>query len=125
MSTQQEVLSHIRLQVNSQAADLGDCWAEGYESAQSNLTEKDNPYEVSTTEYQNWTEGWWAGFYEEEPIFGLNNNVAQLSTAAPVEAANESTWLSDRVRCWTGRVVKTAGVILASIAIIELADLAA
>jgi len=120
MNDKTEILPHIRLKFNIDNPSLEDCWAEGYESGQAEVTEKENPHEKDTPEFLQWREGWWAGFYGEEPIYELvarhqtNDLAPTIRGITREEAANEPLWKNEDLRKWTGRVVKIAGAIAAT-----------
>lgn len=65
----QTLLADLRLKLNIEHPALDDAWLEGYQNGHRNLTEASNPYRSGSEAYQYWREGWWAGFYGEEPIF--------------------------------------------------------
>ncbi len=66
-----ELLPYIKLQFNVSNPPLEDCYLEGYEAAHLEQAEGSNPYELTTMESQYWLDGWWAGFYGEEPCLDL------------------------------------------------------
>jgi hypothetical protein len=66
---EQNALSYAKLKLNVDVPDLDENWLDGYESAQHETPEESNPYQVGSAEYQQWNEGWWAGFFNEEKLF--------------------------------------------------------
>lgn len=64
-----ELLCYTKLSLHVHNPDLDDTWREGYEMAQNNCQDTSNPFETFTIEHEYWSEGWWAGFYNEEPLF--------------------------------------------------------
>ncbi len=45
------------------------CWMEGYYYGQQGADESLNPFKHDTVEHQYCSDGWWAGFYNEEALF--------------------------------------------------------
>ena len=69
MNEIQELLPDIKLRFNIDHPSLEECYLFGYECALANMTDEENPYREGTQEYEQWQEGWWAGFYDEKPVF--------------------------------------------------------
>lgn len=63
------VLPDIQLQFNIDHPSIEESYGYGYECATADLGEEANPYKLGTIESDHWIEGWWAGFYGEEPSF--------------------------------------------------------
>lgn len=63
------LLPHLRLQLNIKHPELEDCYVDGYECALAEIGEEENPFAENTPEHEHWQEGWWAGFYGEQPLF--------------------------------------------------------
>ncbi|MFY7697501.1 MAG: transmission trait enhancer LetE [Legionella sp.] len=85
------VLPDIKLRLNIAFPDLEDCYAQGYQSALDEVAEDANPYNIHSKESEQWLEGWWAGFYEEKPIYQsaeLTDEVCESITET--KAANDS-----------------------------------
>ena len=110
MNTEQQILSHLRLTLNVENPNFEECWAEGYLAAQGNQPEQTNPFDEGSSEGIQWSEGWWAGFYGEEPIYDIET--LQLSTLPSGEAANEPVWSKLDLKRW----VERAGAIAATVA---------
>ncbi len=74
------LLPHIKLRFNIEHPSYEECYIYGYECALGDVAEEDNPFRAGSPESEQWLEGWWAGFYGEEPLFSLdsleNNEVA-------------------------------------------------
>ncbi|MFC3908858.1 transmission trait enhancer LetE [Legionella dresdenensis] len=98
MNDTTEILSHLKLRLNIEHPDLEDCYIDGYESAVAELDEEANPFSAGTSEYNQWQEGWWAGFYGEEPLFTLAGKETMAETseaeADASGAANDSDYHS-------------------------------
>lgn len=68
MNELNQVLPDLKLRFNINHPDLDECYNEGYYSAVEEIEEGDNPYKLGTLEHEHWQEGWWAGWYREEPL---------------------------------------------------------
>ncbi|MFA5958887.1 MAG: transmission trait enhancer LetE [Tatlockia sp.] len=88
MSDTTELLGHIKLHFNVEHPSLEECYLHGYESAKEDETEEANPFKAHTAEHAHWQDGWWAGFYEEAPLFSYDEEPSQKE---PVTAANEDS----------------------------------
>ena len=66
------VLSSMRIALHANNPDINDIWLEGYESANDDIDNDDNPYPTDSEAHYHWQEGWWAGFYHEEPVFSYS-----------------------------------------------------
>lgn len=115
------LLPHLKLRFNIDHPELEDCYAYGYECARHEIAEEENPFTLGTLEYDNWQEGWWAGYYGEEPLYH--------SHAAPVvdkkHAANDGLFFFME-NSFVSNVLKITGAIAASALIgYQLLDLVA
>lgn len=73
MDAEVDILPHLRLQIALKHPNVEDCWSEGYECSQEDgLDESSNPYKDGSIENEQWREGWWAGFYGEEPLYEVS-----------------------------------------------------
>jgi ribosome modulation factor len=77
------ILPDLKLRFHVEHPTLEECYAYGYESALANIAEDDNPYAPNSLECEQWLEGWWAGFYNDQPLFD----------AVAIEAAEEDAAL--------------------------------
>lgn len=119
-----DLASHIRLKFNIDHPDYEECYTEGYEFAQNNLPEEDNPFAKDSKEYEYWMQGWWAGFYGEQASLLSQDNRPQLSLVSANQAANQEDWGKATPKQWAGRVAKIAGAIAVTVAALELIDMA-
>jgi len=69
MNEMNAVLSDVRLRFNIEHPSYEECYGHGYESAVSEIQLEDNPFKTGTAAYAQWSEGWWDGFYGEQPLF--------------------------------------------------------
>ncbi|MDI1352997.1 MAG: transmission trait enhancer LetE, partial [bacterium] len=63
------LLPHIKLRFNIEHPTYEESYMFGYECALSEVAEEDNPFRAGSPESEQWLEGWWAGAYEEKPLF--------------------------------------------------------
>lgn len=127
MDANKELLPYLKLKLELEHPNLEDCWHEGYYSVQLDLELEDNPYEEDSKEAEFWSQGWWAGFYEEPELSPKPLTVVSEGHFTKVnlpQAANESIWSSDNIKRWTCNVVKVATVVAMTVVAIEFLDLA-
>ena len=67
------VLGYSKIALHLNNPDIDDVWLEGFEAATSMQDESDNPYQADQAESEYWAQGWWAGFYGEQPLFDTNH----------------------------------------------------
>lgn len=68
------LLSLLKLRLHIEHPSVEESYVFGYEAAAAGLREEDNPFQQATREYEHWSEGWWAGFYGEPPLFSLETD---------------------------------------------------
>lgn len=112
MSDINKVLPDIKLRFNIEHPNLEECYAFGYECALAEIAEKENPYRPETIESEYWLEGWWAGFYGEQPIHELSAYVRE-KTEAVLHAANDEEYQAGKVGFFT-KVLEISGIIAIS-----------
>lgn len=83
------LLPHIKLQFNIDHPSYEECYLFGYECALSDVLEEDNPYKAGSSEAEQWSEGWWAGFYEEIPLFEMSNEIDEELIVLQEKPAND------------------------------------
>lgn len=88
MNDATELLPHIKLRFNMEHPSFEECYSFGYECAIAEVDEIDNPYREGSREYEQWQEGWWAGFYGEKPLFELADS-SDLTLLSKHDAAND------------------------------------
>ncbi|NCT57615.1 MAG: transmission trait enhancer LetE [Legionella sp.] len=86
MNELMDVMPDIKFRFHVDYPTLEECYAYGYESARAGVSEDENPYGVTSHNYEQWSEGWWAGFYEDQPLFTFDaehpeDNAAALTSA--------------------------------------------
>ncbi|MDF1757463.1 MAG: transmission trait enhancer LetE [Legionellaceae bacterium] len=69
MSDTKALLPHVKLRFNIEHPTVEESYRFGYECALADVTEEDNPFALGSREGEHWNDGWWAGFYGEEPLF--------------------------------------------------------
>lgn len=92
MNDTNALLPHIRLRFNIEHPNYEECYLYGYQCALAEVAEEDNPFREGSQEAEQWIEGWWAGFYGEEPLFELDGTLKeeQENTRVTEVAANDS-----------------------------------
>ena len=124
MSDMTTLLPDLRLRFNIEHPTFEECYMFGYECAQIEISEHENPYRLGSKESDQWLEGWWAGFYGEQPMFegSLNNQEDQDKL---FEAANDTSYY-DQFGVFFAKVMEITGVIAVSAAVgYQLIDLVA
>lgn len=120
---EQQALASAKLILNTQLFDLEDTWSQGYEASQSALTELDNPYDKQTKAHHYWQEGWWAGTYNETPLF----EVACASSQIDVNTLIEQPSLQEKpfdYKTFIRRTIQFSSVAVIAAVGLELADVA-
>ncbi len=105
------LLPHLKLHFHVDHPTLEECYAYGYESALANLHEDDNPYQLNSPEREQWLEGWWAGFYNDQPLFSFE--MEPESNQSVLEPANDDTYHTENNHYFL-RALEIAGVIAVS-----------
>ena len=80
-----QVLANLRLKLHLEYPDLEDCYVDGYACSLAGLSEETNPYLLDSIEGNYWTDGWWAAFYEEKPLFNLEGPTVAAAQPKPHE----------------------------------------
>lgn len=83
------LLSHMKLQFNIEHPDYEECYSFGYECALAEISEENNPFKSGSQQADQWAEGWWAGFYGEEPLFE-SENLSIEEDELQTKSANDS-----------------------------------
>ena len=112
MSELTALLPHVKFHFNVEHATLEECYTYGYACAIAEVSEEENPYRPTSSERDQWLEGWWAGFYGEEPLFNWEDHVMSSDESDP-HAVNDGFYHELREGYLT-RVLEIAGVIAVS-----------
>ncbi|CEK11925.1 hypothetical protein [Legionella hackeliae] len=110
------LLPHIKLRFDIEHPNLEECYAYGYECALAEVGEEANPYHQGSAENEQWSEGWWAGFYGEKPLFELAEELLEPEVNEK-DAANDYTYnaISSLVSAsFLSKVLKITGAIAAT-----------
>lgn len=81
MSDTKVLLPHIKLHFNVEHPTLEESYLYGYECATYDVSEEENPYIQGTKEHEQWSDGWWASFYGEDPLFTTSSIEPELTPA--------------------------------------------
>lgn len=105
------LLPHLKFHFHVDHPTLEECYAYGYECALADIQEDDNPYQLNSPKREQWLEGWWAGFYNEQPLFSFA--IEPENNHAVLEPANDSAYHPEQSSYFL-RVLEIAGVIAVS-----------
>ena len=72
MNELNQLLSYLKLRVNIDYPTYEEIYLFGYDCAKAQLAEDENPYKEGSKQHAQWQEGWWAGFYQEKPLFNMD-----------------------------------------------------
>jgi len=123
MHKSDDVLAYTQLMFRIRHPNLEECWIEGYLAGQRNWTESQNPYERGSLENEHWEQGWWVAFYGELPQYTFEEGHHRHSSKQ--EVANEPFVDAEGIKPgWTGKVVRIASAIAATVIAVELLDIA-
>lgn len=89
MNDTTELLPHIKLRFNIEYPTFEECYAYGYECARVEVNEDENPYPYGSKESEQWSEGWWAGFYGEDAIASITDELDERGSNVPPVANDE------------------------------------
>lgn len=111
MNEMTALLPHLKLRFHVEHPTLEECYAYGYECAMADIPEDDNPYQLGSAEREQWLEGWWAGFYNDQPLFSFE--VLPEDAAPALDSANDVVYHKEQTH-YLLRVLEIAGVIAVS-----------
>jgi ribosome modulation factor len=115
-----ELLPDIKLRFSIEHPNFEDCYRDGYRAALIDLSDEDNPFQLSSKESDQWLEGWWAGFYGETPLYE-----PILDTDHPVTAANDQVY-HDSMADFFEKLLEITGILAVSAVVgYQLIDLVA
>lgn len=112
MSEHNDVLPHVKLHFNLAHPNLEECYSYGYLCAVSEVSHDENPYKANTKEADQWSEGWWAGFYQEDPLFTEEDAVSSPEDT-DLTAVND-TFFTEIRESYLTKVLEIASVIAVS-----------
>lgn len=119
------VLPDLALRLNMDHPDYEEAYCFGYECAEAGMSEQDNPFRVGKSGYEPWLEGWWAGFYGEEPLFVMEKTLEDTLTVDSITAANDTEYHHDFGRYWS-KFLTITGALTATVLIgYQIIDLVA
>ena len=119
------LLADVKLRFTIEHPSFEECYAYGYECAIAELSEANNPFSPASRESEHWLEGWWAGFYGEQPLFDLGNMDLSQDNMNKLEAANDKFY-QDSMTCFFVKVMEITGIIAVSAAVgLQVLDLVA
>lgn len=71
MKRTNDMMGAIKLRFNIENPSYEENYCFGYECAVAEVEESENPFAAGSRSFEQWSEGWWAGFYGEKPLFSL------------------------------------------------------
>ncbi|MDP3704723.1 MAG: transmission trait enhancer LetE [Legionellaceae bacterium] len=74
MSDSMLLLPHVKFRFNLEHPTFEESYLYGYECARADISEDENPFVMGSKESEQWVDGWWAGFYGEQPAFVLSSD---------------------------------------------------
>lgn len=83
------LLPILKLNFNIKHPNIEEVYSYGYDCADAGVDIEDNPFHANSIEFEHWCEGWWAGFYNEEPLFALDESVSSLEKQPSKHAVND------------------------------------
>jgi len=113
MDDMNTLLPDIKLRFNIEHPSFEECYAQGYESALLEMSEEENPFISGTKESEQWLEGWWAGFYGEQPIYDLSAYLRGHEAESAAVAANDQEY-HESMGDFLTKVLEITGVIAIS-----------
>lgn len=84
-----ELLPHVKLHFNVKHPTIEESYAYGYECAKYEVPENENPFVFGSKEHEQWSNGWWDGFYGDSPLFTLESK-------EEISPANDNTYHEER-----------------------------
>jgi len=111
MSDTMLLLPHIKLRFNIEHPTFEESYVYGYECARADVPEEENPFTPGSSESDQWLEGWWAGFYGEEPTFILADH--QDAAANYDSSANDHVY-HDQQESLFVKFLEISGVLVMS-----------
>lgn len=110
MSDTMLLLPHVKLHFNIEHPTFEESYVYGYECARADISEEDNPFAVGSKERDQWIDGWWAGFYGEQPAFVLSADQDALELDG---SANDHVYHDNRDNFFI-KFLEISGVIVMS-----------
>ena len=130
MNKQQDILPYAKLLLNIDFANYDEVYLDGFDSAKAEKTDENNPYQEGSVEHFYWSEGWWAGFYEQEPLFTWDTVASatsvQAQSATQVKAQVADVQAIDKTKNKHSAIKlywQVFAALLASLMVYEMVDL--
>lgn len=103
-----ELLPYVKLRFNLEHPSFEECYSFGYQCAEAELDESENPFKLGSKESDIWLEGWWDGFYGESPSFSLEG--AWEPSLLAERAANDEDYHKTHDGFWA-KLIEVTGVL--------------
>ena len=108
-----KVLPDIQLRFNINHPSVEESYWCGYECASAELAEEANPFKLGTLESDHWIEGWWAGFYGEEPTFS-HPLIAEKQQALSTDVSANDHIYYEHLESFIVKFLEISGVLVLS-----------
>lgn len=108
-----KVLPDIQLRFNINHPSIEESYWYGYECATADLAEESNPFKLGSSESDHWIEGWWAGFYGEEPAFAHPLIVEKQQPLIVEDSANDHVYY-EHLEQFIVKFLEISGVLVLS-----------
>ena len=117
-------LAYAQLRFQVDVPSLEETWLDGYQAGSHDKPEESNPYAMDSKEYAFWNEGWWAGFYQETPLFDLSGAVHAVENKVATQQKNnvDSNAVIKTPSRYIIRTIQVFAAILAAAMCYQLAD---
>lgn len=120
----EDITPYIRFLKSIQKPDLEGVWLDGQDCAENQVGLEANPYPKDSTEYFYWSEGWWAGFYEESTL-SLSATNESKAAVTQLRASNDPVFSGkEAIREWVENFTMVLGTLMSGMLCYELADIA-
>lgn len=114
MNDMTAVLSDLKLRFNIDHPSFEECYALGYSAALEEIAEEHNPFNSASAEFEQWADGWWAGFYKETPLFTLVQAQEEDLAVFDEQASNDHNYFAIHASSFIATFLKITGAIAAS-----------
>lgn len=98
------LMPDVKLRFHIEHPSFEESYSFGYDCAVNEVAEDENPYPVGSAAHEHWLEGWWAGFYGEEPLFGMTKSPSVAAEDAQEEAPSDYTQIITNVLTIAGAI---------------------
>lgn len=112
-TTNNNVLPDIALRFNINHPTIEESYWYGYECATADMAEESNPFKAGSTASDHWIEGWWAGFYGEEPAFS-HPLIMEADHSEQIDTSANDHVYQDHLEQFLVKFLEISGVLMIS-----------